>query len=50
MASQFDRDSRKFNRKYAVHQMALEIMRRDSWLTMLEATKRAEAIYDARHR
>lgn len=44
--SQFDRDATMFNRKYAVRDLALEIMRQDSWLTLLEATKQAEAFID----
>ncbi len=35
-----------FNRKYAVRDLALEIMRQDSWLTLLEATKQARGFID----
>lgn len=50
MTSQFDRDAAKFNRKYAVRDLALEMMRQDSWLTLLEATVKAEAFIDEQDR
>jgi len=44
--SQFDRDANDFNRKYAIRAIALGVLRQDTSLTMLEATLKAEAIYN----
>ena len=47
--NQFEQDSAEFNRKYAVQDLALEILRNGSSLmTMAEAIAKAEAIYDAK--
>ena len=50
MTSQFDKDAAKFNRKHAVRDLALEMMRQNSWLTLLEATRQAEALLDEQDR
>ena len=42
MQSQWEKDSNKYNRKYAIHSLALEILRNGSSLmTMLEAMEEA---------
>ncbi len=48
MTTQFEKDSNKYNRKYAIDALALEILRNGpSMMTMLEAIKEATRIYDS---
>ena len=47
MTTQFEKDSNKYNRKYAIHSLALEILRNGpSMMTMVEAIAEATRIYD----
>lgn len=43
--NQFEKDSAKYNRKYAVDFMAKQIARQNSDWTMLECVKEAERLY-----
>jgi len=50
-SKQFEKDSNKYNRKYAIQSLAVEILRNGtSLMTMLEAVEQATKEYDESHK